>query len=680
MDGLVCFEIRDDVAVITLNNPPVNALTTGVPQGVAEAVERACNDTAVRAIVVIGGGRTFAAGADINEFVRYTSGQGPWPVFHRWLDAIEDSTKPVVMAIHGQAFGAGLELAMAGHYRVIAADAQVGQPEVKIGLIPGAAGTVRLPRLVGVRKAAEMCAFGDPLSAKSALEAGLVDGIIDGFLLGGAIAFARQAQAVRRTRALSVTPDAGAIAEVRARCKKHLEAPLAAVEAIEKTSALNFEDGCHAEAEIFRRLMLSDQCKSLIYAFFAERTVAKVPGINKDTPVFPVREVGVIGAGTMGGGIAMALANAGLRVRLKDTEQAAVDRGIAAIRKNYERSVKSGRMTADAVAERMSRITPQIDYAGFDSVDVIIEAVFESLALKKQIFAEIDTIAKPDCVLASNTSTLDLDDIAAVTSRPNMVIGMHFFSPANVMRLLEIVRGRDTAKPVIATAMALAKNIKKVGVVVGNGFGFVGNRLVIPYMNEAQFLVEEGATPEQVDRVLTDFGMAMGPFAVADLSGLDVFWRIRQEKPHVPGARETLGLPKLYELGRYGQKTGSGWFKYGDDRKASPDPDIVELVHRIARESGIEQRTIADAEILDRCIFALVNEGAKVLEEGIAARAVDIDVIYLTGYGFPAHRGGPMFYADTVGLPHVLARVREFGWTPAPLLDQLATKNSRFTE
>jgi 3-hydroxyacyl-CoA dehydrogenase len=680
MNGLICFEVRGDVAVITMNNPPVNALTTGVPQGVAEAVERANDDPAVRAIVVLGGGRTFAAGADINEFVRYTSGQGPMPVFHRWLNAIEDSAKPVVMAIHGQAFGAGLELAMAGHYRVIAKDAQVGQPEVKIGLIPGAAGTVRLPRLAGVPRAAEMCAFGEPLSAAQAKDAGIVDQIVDGDLLDGAIAFARAVSTVRRTRDLPVAPDATAIAAVRARCKKHLEAPLAAIEAIEKASRLSFEDGCRAEADIFHRLMRSDQCKSLIYAFFAERAVTKVPGIDKDTPVFPIREAGVIGAGTMGGGIAMALANAGIRVRLKDTEQAAVDRGIATIRKNYERSVKSGRMTMDAVHERMSRITPQTTYTGFDAVDIIIEAVFESLALKKQIFAEIDAIAKADCILASNTSTLDLDEIAAATSRPNMVIGTHFFSPANVMRLLEIVRGRETAKPVIATAMALAKNIKKVGVVVGNGFGFVGNRLVIPYMNEAQFLVEEGATPEQVDRVLTDFGMAMGPFAVADLSGLDVFWRIRQEKPHVPGAHETLGLPKLYELGRYGQKTGAGWFKYGEDRKAAADPEVVELVHRTAREAGIEQRTISDAEILDRCIYALVNEGAKVLEEGIASRAVDIDVVYLTGYGFPAYRGGPMFYADTVGLPKVLARVREFGWRPAAMLEQLASQeNGRFT-
>jgi 3-hydroxyacyl-CoA dehydrogenase len=677
MKGLICFEVRDDVAVIQMNNPPVNALATGLPQDVAEAVIKAQENTSVRAIVVMGAGRTFAAGADINEFVRHVAGQGPMPVFHRWLDLVEDSSKPVVMAIRGQALGAGLELAMAGHYRVAAAAAQVGQPEVKIGLIPGAGGTVRLPRLVGTRKAAEMCAFGEPLSAQEALAEGLVDRITEGDLLAGAIAFAREQTSVRRTRDLPVsfTP----LDDLRMKTRKHLEAPLAAIEAIEKTSKMSFEEGCRAEADIFVRLMHSDQCKSLIHAFFAERAAAKVPGIDKDTPVYPIREAGVIGAGTMGGGIAMALANAGIRVRLRDTEQAAVDRGIAAIRKNYERSVKSGRMSADAAAERMALVIPQVDYTGFGEADIIIEAVFESLALKKQVFAEMDRVAKPECLLASNTSTLDLDEIACATTRPHMVIGTHFFSPANVMRLLEIVRGRDTSKPAIATAMALAKSMKKVGVVVGNGFGFVGNRMVIPYMNEAQFLVEEGATPEQVDRVLTDFGMAMGPFAVADLSGLDVFWRIRQEKPHVEGTRETLGLPALYELGRYGQKTGAGWFRYGEDRKPTPDPQVVELVHRTARAAGIEQRAISDDEIRDRCIFALVNEGARVLEEGIATRASDIDVVYLTGYGFPAHRGGPMFYADLVGLPRVLGRVREFGWQPAALLQRLVQGGGTFT-
>ncbi len=674
MSGQKCFVVRDGVAVIRIDNPPVNALTTGVPQAIAEAVGKAQQDDAVRSIVVMGAGRTFAAGADINEFVRYVAGKGPMPELHRWLNSIENSTKPVVMAIHGQALGAGLELAMAGHYRVIAADAQIGQPEVKIGLIPGAAGTVRLPRLAGAAKAAEMCASGEPLSAREALASGIVDRVIEGDLLEGAIAFASEQVAVRRTRDLPVTP--APLDDLRKKVRKQLEAPLAAIEAIEKTSRLSFEDGCKAEAEIFVRLMHSDQCKSLIHAFFAERAAAKVPGIDKDTPVYSIREAAVIGAGTMGGGIAMALANAGIRVRLKDTEQASVNRGLATIRKNYERS---SRLTVAEREERFGRITGQVDYAGLGDADIIIEAVFESMALKKQVFAEIDTIAKPDCLLATNTSTLDIDEIAAVTSRPQMVLGTHFFSPANVMRLLEIVRGSNTSKPAIATAMALAKTAKKVGVVVGNGFGFVGNRLFIPYMNEAQFLVEEGASPEQVDLVLTDFGMAMGPFGVADLSGVDVFWRIGQEQPKHSGSRKPLGTAVLYERGRYGQKTGAGWFKYGEDRKPSPDAEIVELVHRAAQEAGIKQRTISDEEIRDRCAFALVNEGARVLEEGIATRASDIDVVYLTGYGFPAHRGGPMFYADTVGLPHVLARVREFGWQPAPLLEQLAQNGGRFT-
>lgn len=670
MSQRICSEVKDDVAVIGIDNPPVNALTTGVPEGVAAAVRRAQDEPSVRAIVVIGHGRTFAAGADINEFVRYVAGQGPMPEFHRWLNAIEACSKPVIMAIHGQAFGAGLELAMAGHYRVIAPDAQVGQPEVKIGLIPGAAGTVRLPRLVGAVKAAEMCVFGEPLSASDALRAGVVDRVIEGDLLAGALAFAQQQTTIRRTRDLPVTP--APLDAVRGKLRRPLDASLAALEAIEQTSSLSFEEGCRAEAAIFHRLMHSDQCKSLIHAFFAERAAAKVPGIDKNTPTYSIREAAVIGAGTMGGGIAMALANAGIRLRLKD-DPAAVERGLATIRKNYERS-KS--LTPAQREERIARITGQTDYKGFDQADIIIEAVFESLALKQQIFAEIDNIAKPDCLLATNTSTLDIDQIASATRRPQMVLGTHFFSPANVMRLLEIVRGRETSATAIATAMALSKTLKKIGVVVGNAFGFVGNRLFIPYMNEAEFLVEEGASPQQVDRVLTDFGMAMGPFAVADLSGLDVFMRVREE--HLQsGTRETVGLPLLHAQGRYGQKSGSGWYTYGPDRKPIPDPAIVTQVQQAA---GRPQRFISDDEIRDRCLFALVNEGARVLEEGIATQASDIDVIYLTGYGFPAHRGGPMFYADTVGLRHVFARVREFGWRPAPLLERLASEDRRFAE
>jgi 3-hydroxyacyl-CoA dehydrogenase len=671
----VTTDIRDNLTIITFANPPVNALTTGIPQAIAEAVVAANQNPKVRAIIVAGAGRTFAAGADIQELARFMNGAGPLPDFHRWLNMIEDSAKPVIMAIHGQAFGAGLELAMAGHYRVIDDKAQVGQPEVKIGLIPGAAGTVRLPRLVGVAKAAEMCVFGEPLTARDALAIGLVDRISQGDVISKAVMHAPNITKVRRTRDL---PIHGAVPSLAIKSK--LEAPRANLEAIEKTSKLNFEDGCAAEAEIFRRCLASSEAKALIHAFFAERAASKVDGVTKDTPVYSIFSAAVIGAGTMGGGIAMALANAGIPVRLKDADQNQLERGLAVVRKNYDRSVVSGRLTPAQRDERLARIKPQLDYAGFHDVDVIIEAVFESLDLKKQIFAEMDRVAKPTCLLATNTSTLDIDELAAATSRPRMVLGIHFFSPANVMRLIEVVRGKDTAPEAVATALALTKALKKVGVVSANAFGFIGNRLVIPYMNQAEFLVEEGATPEQVDRVLTDFGMAMGPFAVADLSGLDVFMNVRQERGHDANERQTLGLPLLCAKGRYGQKTGRGWFAYTEERKAVPSPEVVSWIHAAARDAGIAQRTITDQEILDRCIYALVNEGARVLEEGIAARAGDIDVVYLTGYGFPNYRGGPMFYADTVGLPKVLARIKEFGWTPAPLLEKFVLEGRGFVE
>jgi 3-hydroxyacyl-CoA dehydrogenase len=668
MDPLVTFSLHDGVGVITINNPPVNALSSGVLEGLKAAVEVLERDADACAIVVIGGGRTFVAGADINQFVEIIAGRASMPAFHPVLSAIEDCPKPVVMAIHGTALGGGLELAMAGHYRIATADAQVGQPEVKIGLIPGAGGTQRLPRLAGVATAAEMCAFGEPVSAKDALAAGIIDALIDGDLLAGAIAFARKTDGPRRTRGLPVTP--ANISEVRRKLRGALIAPSAALDAVEAAMTLPFEEGIRREAEIFERCLHSDQCQGLIHAFFAERAVAKIPDIPKDTPVYPIRQAAVIGAGTMGGGIAMALANAGIPVRIKDDE-AALERGLTRVAENYQRSIKSGRLTPGAVAQRMELIKAQTDFEGFEHADIIIEAVFESLAVKKQVFAEIDKIAKRECVLASNTSTLDIDAIAAATSRSQMVIGTHFFSPANVMRLVEIVRGKATDKSVIATAMALAKTLKKVGVVVRNGFGFVGNRMVFPYMNEAQFLVEEGATPEQVDRALTDFGMAMGPLAVADLSGIDVFWRILQEFPPPAGTRQPEAVPKLYAAGRYGQKTGAGFYRYDENRKPAPDPEVLKLVQK-------GNRAISDQEIVERCIYALINEGAKVLEEGIASRAVDIDVIYLTGYGFPAYRGGPMFYADTVGLKKIHDRVVQFGWTPAALL--IATKERAANE
>ncbi len=669
METLVSYSVRDGVGIIVINNPPVNALSSGVLEGLKNAMDALEKNLGARAVVVVGGGRTFVAGADINQFVEIISGQGTIPAFHPVLDAIENCAKPVVMAIHGTALGGGLELAMAGHYRVATREAQVGQPEVKIGLIPGAGGTQRLPRLAGIAKAAEMCAFGEPISAKEALAVGIIDKITDGDLLEAAIAFAREAQRPRRTRDLPVMP--ADISEIRKKLRGKLTAPVAALDAVEASAALPFEEGIRLEAEIFERCLHSDQCKALIHAFFAERAVGKIPDLPKNTPVYPIRQAAVIGAGTMGGGIAMALSNAGIPVFLKDAEQAALDRGLATIRKNYERSVKSGRLTAAAAEERIARISPQLGWAGFEHADIIIEAVFESLAIKKQVFAEIDKVAKRDCILASNTSTLDIDAIAAVTSRPQMVIGTHFFSPANVMRLVEVVRGKATENRVIATATALAKTLKKVGVVVRNASGFVGNRMMFPYMEQAQLLVEEGATPEQVDRALTDFGMAMGPLAVADLSGIDVFWRIEQEFPPPVGSKQPEAVDKLYAAGRYGQKTGAGFYKYDENRKPTADPEVLALLQKA-------HRAIADDEIVERCIYALINEGAKVLEEGIASRVVDIDVIYLTGYGFPAYRGGPMFYADTTGPKKIRERVREFGWKPAPLLERLAEEGKTF--
>src|SRR5580700_5886951 len=648
MENLVNLTTQDGVAVVTINNPPVNALSPGVPEGLVAALNAAEKDASARAIVIIGGGRTFIAGADIKELELAASGRGSGPPkFHDILARIEDSSKPVVMAIHGTALGGGNEVAMAGHYRVAVPDAQIGQPEVNLGIIPGAEGTQRLPRLVGVAAAVDLCVSGKPIRAPEALKLGLIDRVIEGDLLTGAIAFAReiadQGGALRKTRELSDKlgsefVDASifvAGSDQARKTRRNMLAPLKAVDAIEAAVNLPFDEGCKKEREIFEECIASDQARALIHAFFAERAVAKIPDIPKDTPAYNIRQAAIIGAGTMGGGIAMACANAGISVLLKEVEQAALDRGIATIRKNYDNSVKKGRFSQEVMDQRMALIHPQLTYDGFAQADMIIEAAFENMELKKRIFGELDKIAKPDCVLATNTSTLDIDAIASVTARPRMVIGLHFFSPANVMRLVEIVRGKATSKEVVATALALAKKLSKVGVVVGNCRGFVGNRMFLPYMREAQFLVEEGATPEQVDRVLYNWGMAMGIFAVDDMAGIDVGWRVRQEyKQHEkPGVRSPLVLDKLYEMGRLGQKTGRGWYLYDDNRKASADPAVEALIARTASDAGIEQRHIGNDEILDRCIRAMVNEGARILEEGRASRANDIDIIYLSGYG-----------------------------------------------
>lgn len=698
MSNKIGYQVIGEVALLEVDNPPVNALSPGVPDAIVAALDRAERDASVRAIVFKGAGKTFVAGADISSLEQAAWGEASAACdLHDLLARIEDCPKPVVMAIHGTALGGGLELAMAGHFRVASRDAILGQPEVNLGIIPGAEGTQRLPRLVGIGKALDMCVTGKPIKAPEALEAGLIDAIAEGDLTTDAMAFARSTAgpgAAVKTRDRhdrlgtpgENAPLFAAARELAARTKRRQIAPLKVVDAIEAAAILPFDEGRRRERELFFECVATEQAKALIHLFFAERAVSKVRGVSKDVVPQPIASVAIVGAGTMGGGIAMACANAGLAVTLKETAQAALDAGIARIERNYESSVKRGRMTADAVRERMARIRPQLTYDGFAEADLVIEAVFENLGLKKQIFHEIDGVAKRSAVLATNTSTLDIDAVAGATARPEQVIGLHFFSPANVMRLLEVVRGKATGDGLIATALGFARRIGKVPVVVGNCFGFVGNRMMFPYMYEAQFIVEEGATPEQVDRALTDFGMAMGIFAVDDMAGIDVAWHVRQEfgAPGGAGGRTPLVADKLYALGRYGQKTGAGWYRYDENRKPAPDPVVIDLIRSSAAAAGIAQRTFTDEEIVERCVLALVNEGARILEEGFAQRASDIDVIYANGYGFPAWRGGPMFHADRVGLDKVHASVERFHralgdrWRPATLLSRLAASGGTF--
>jgi len=698
MTDLVQLTSDNGIAIVTINNPPVNALSPGVPEGISEALDQIAQNASVKATVLIGGGRTFVAGADIKEFGKMTSGKPRGAGLLPLLLKIEDSAKPVIIAIHGTAFGGGMELAMAGHHRVAVPTAQFGQPEVKLGLIPGAAGTQRLPRLAGVSKAVEICVSGNPVNAEEALKLGIVDRIIEGDLLAGALAFARDVAGKhapktreRNEKLGNATENAlifSAARDAVAKKQRGLLAPVKAIDAVEAATKLPFEEGCKVEQKLFIECLFSEQSKSLIHVFFSEREVAKIPDIPKQTNVIPIQSAAVVGAGTMGGGIAMVLANAGIPVLLKEADQAALDRGLATIQANYANSVKRGRFSHQVAEERLKRISPTLTYGDFSRVDMVIEAVFEGMTLKKEVFQQLDRVCKPGAILASNTSTLSIDEIASATSRPESVIGTHFFSPANVMRLLEIVRGRASSKEVVATCMQLSKTLGKVGVLVGNCRGFVGNRMFGPYRREAQFLVEEGAGVEAVDQALSDFGMAMGPLATGDLAGLDVGWRIRKEYRHleVPGIRQPFVEDRLCELGRYGQKTGAGWFKYDDQRRAAPDPAVGELIRKSVEEAGIAQRQVSAAEITDRCLYALVNEGARILEEGYALRASDIDIIYINGYGFPAHHGGPMWFADAVGLKQVYDRICEFHrqhgeiWQPAPLLQQLAEQGKTFAE
>ncbi|MEZ5357114.1 MAG: 3-hydroxyacyl-CoA dehydrogenase NAD-binding domain-containing protein [Bryobacteraceae bacterium] len=685
MAELVQLTRQSGVGVITIENPPVNALSPGVPEAIAACVEQVEADPDLVAAVVIGGGRTFIAGADIREFVKITSGEKGSIALNPVLERVEASRKPVVAAIHGTALGGGLEVAMACHYRVAVPSAQLGQPEVKLGLIPGAGGTVRLPRLIGPAKAAEMCALGEPIRAAEAHSLGLVDRLIDGDLLAGAIDFAREVAPTHPRRTCDSSEKLREFDRPRLPSKlKGRLAPQAAIRCVENAVIKPFDEALAEERRTFEELLHSDESKALVHVFFGEREVGKVPGVPAVKDV-GFRKVAVIGAGTMGGGIAMAYANAGFDVLLIETAQEALDRGVETIRRNYASTVSKGRLSRGDADARIARIRPVVDAELTDpaiaEAGLIVEAVFENMELKKQVFAALDRVAAPDAVLATNTSTLSIDEIAAATSRPGRVVGHHFFSPANVMRLLEIVRGAATEPEVLGVSLALAKKLGKIGVVAGNCRGFIGNRMFHPYRREAQFLVEEGASIFDVDQTLVDFGMAMGPLAVGDLAGLDVGWRIRKEYAHLedPSHRHALIEDRLCEMGRFGQKTSRGWYLYDENRTGRVDPEVAALAERLAHEAGIPRRKITRDEILDRCLFALANEGCRILEEGIALRPVDIDIVYIHGYGFPAHKGGPMKYAESIGWRKVYDRVCEFEqehgeamWAPAAKLRELA--------
>ena len=689
------YELHEGVAVVALDNPPVNGLGLQLRTAIVAGLDAAQADEAVKAIVLIGAGSLFSGGADIREF--NTPKATAEPTLHSVIRVVESSAKPVIAAIAGHCMGGGLELSLACHYRVALADARLGLPEVKIGLVPGAGGTQRLPRAVGVETALNMIVSGNPVPAAQLADTALVDRIVEGPLLEGALRFAREVAGKRplpklRERA-AVEPDAEAFfafaRNAVASVAKNFPAPVRCVDAVAASVSKPFEEGLRYEREIFLQLVQSPESRALRHAFFGERAASKIPDVPADTPVRPVKSVAVIGAGTMGGGIAMSFLNAGIPVAILETKQEALDRGLATIRRNYESSVKRGKLTPEKLASRMALLAPTLSYDDVKNADLVIEAVFEEMGVKEAVFRKLDEVMKPGAILATNTSTLDVNRIAAATKRPQDVVGMHFFSPANVMKLLEVVRGEKTAKDVLATVMQVAKKIRKTAVVSGVCDGFIGNRMVEQYLRQALFLVEEGAAPQQVDGALEKFGFAMGPFRMSDLAGNDIGWAIRKrryvERPRFVYSRIA---DRLCEQGRFGQKTGAGWYRYEPGRRdAIPDPKVDEMIAAYRGEKGIAPRRIEDAEIVERCVFALVNEGARILEEGIAARASDIDMVYLTGYGFPLFRGGPMLYADMVGPYNVVRSMRRFAssgsgdpsfWQPAPLLEKLANEGKTF--
>lgn len=692
------YKVNGNVAVITLNNPPVNGLGFATRQGVAQGLEAAWADAAVQAIVITGAGKAFSGGADIREF--NSPKMSAEPSLHSLVRMLEASHKPVVAAIHSVVMGGGLELALGCHYRVAAPGTQVALPEVKLGLLPGGGGTQRLPRVLGVETALNMIVTGE--SVKSEMLAALPGQqlfakIIEGDFIAGVLAYTQSIAAARPlplVRDLPCKHPNGDAYFQFARnmvkgMAKNFPAPLQCLDCVEAATKNKFEDGLAFERERFIGLMMGPESRALRHAFFGERAASKIPDVPEDTPKREIKAVGVIGAGTMGGGISMNFLNAGIPVKMLEMKQEALDRGVATIRKNYEAQVKKGKLKQDKYEQRMALLSTTLSYDDLKDVDMVIEAVFEEMGVKEKVFKELDRVCKPGAILASNTSTLDVDVISNFTKRPQDVVGTHFFSPANVMKLLEVVRGKATAKDVLATIMAVSKKIKKTAVVSGVCDGFIGNRMIEQYSRQAGFLLDEGCTPQQVDKAIEKFGFAMGPFRMGDLAGNDIGWAIRkrryQEKPDMKYSKTA---DKLCELGRYGQKTGAGWYDYvPGKRDAIPSDVVLKMLDEHRKGLGGTPRKISDEEIVGRLVYSLVNEAAHILEEGIASKASDIDMVYLTGYGFPLWRGGPMLYADQVGLFNVVQAMKRFAqnplddakfWQPAPLLAKLAAEGKTF--
>ena len=687
------YTVIGSIAVITMSNPPVNGLGHATRSAIVEQVQRAELDESVNAIVVTGAGKAFSGGADIKEF--NSPKAFAEPSLHTVINVIENSAKPVIAAIHSVCMGGGLELALACHYRVVTSGAQIALPEVKLGLLPGAGGTQRLPRVVGLEMALNMIVSGTPISSEKLTNTALFNAMIDGDLLQGAIAFAERMAKIRplpRVRDMKLDyPNHEAFLQFSRNTVRAMAgafpAPLKCVEAVAAAVTKKFDDGLKVERDLFLQLVQSSESKALRHAFFSERAASKLPDVPEDTPTRAIDAVAIVGAGTMGGGIAMNFANAGIPVQLLEMKQEALDKGLATIRKNYENTLKKGKLTQAQFDQRIALITGTLSYEAIAQADLVIEAVFEELGVKEQVFKKLDEVMKQGAILASNTSTLDLDVIASFTKRPQDVVGTHFFSPANVMKLLEIVRGKETAKDVLATVLSLSKKIKKTGVVSGVCDGFIGNRMLEQYTRQAGFLLEEGCTPEQVDKAIEKLGFAMGPFRMSDLAGNDIGWAIRKRryltKPDVVYSKVA---DLLCESGRFGQKTGAGWYDYKVGERTPYSSQLVnDMIVQFSADSKIERRHISDQEITERLIFSLVNEGARIVEEGIAIRASDVDMVYLSGYGFPLHLGGPLFYADTLGLTNVITAMAQYSrgrhgdsWKPAPLMATLAAAGKGF--